>query len=302
MHLRMGLPWIQLVSPAHCDPVLSPMLMPLPGSAANGAHAEWFSCLALNLSTFKLHCAWSTACAGACCQWCASRLPSRVPRHSQQYLVCRGQLQAELAACILHYAAHSVPAQTADLLLRALAKGTAAAAVELEASVEAAAAAVSGAVQQLPGMQAAVPSVAWGILQRLLLGPEEVDLEHSVKVSYRCCCCHSSRLLCTACHLAPSPPTRRHWPEGRLGTAHAGSPGCTAASCLPKPSQLSSTSPQQPARRRWGDCAGQCSGSSGGPTGRGTWPQRPGVSAISGLAAGSGMPRGGCAAAGCRRL
>ena len=128
---------------------------------------------------------------------------------SEGLYVCRAELLAALAACTLHHAAPSVPQQTMDLLLRALAKGTAAAAVELEASVEAAAAAVQEAVRQLPGMQHAVPSVAWGILQRLLAAPDEHDAPLSVKVCVHVCAWQwpvqssiplcSSASWCTAC-------------------------------------------------------------------------------------------------------
>ena len=97
----------------------------------------------------------------------------------------RLQLLAALAACALHYAPDSITAQAGDLLLRALGKGTAAATVELEGAVEAAAAAVQAAVRQLPGMQDAAPSVAWGILQRLLLGPDEASTSASIGVRPR---------------------------------------------------------------------------------------------------------------------
>ena len=111
----------------------------------------------------------------------------------------RHQLLAELAARTLHYAAPCVPAQTSDLLLRALAKGTAAAAVELENSVEACAAAVKAAVQQLPGMAdaASVPSVAWGVLQRLLLAPPEPGAaDTAVRVRPRVACRSDCMVAC----------------------------------------------------------------------------------------------------------
>ena len=97
----------------------------------------------------------------------------------------RGQVLAQLAGCALAYAASELQKQHSDLVLRLMAGGLDAAALEMESSVEAAASAVSQAAKQLLGAEPASPLVASGTLQRLLLAPDQPGKPSDVKVGAR---------------------------------------------------------------------------------------------------------------------